>query len=152
MADRRCKLTPRVHEKIVSNLRNGAYKTVAAQEAGIARSTFNNWMERGEMEEARLEEGFAATPGEKKYLDFKKDVDKAMAQAEVNAVKVIQEAGSLGTWQAAAWYLERSFPQRWAKVRPMDDSDNKKDVADPDEALNKLLQRLESLGDREHEG
>jgi len=27
----------------------------------------------------------------------------------------IQKAGQEGVWQASAWFLERSFPERWAK-------------------------------------
>lgn len=141
---RSSKLTPRVHESIVQSVRSGSYQVVAAQRAGIGVTTFRNWLERGEMEEARIAEGFDPNPDEEKYLQFKKDVDIARAQAEIEAVQVVRQAGQNGTWQAAAWYLERSFPQRWSKTSFEEIVEEKK-TADPDLALTKLLARLEAL-------
>jgi hypothetical protein len=111
------KLNDKVHEAIVESVRHGSYITVAAQSAGINVTTFRNWLERGEMEEARIAEGFDADPNEAKYLAFKRDVDSARSQAEIESVKAVRMASRNGTWQAAAWYLERSFPQRWGRNR-----------------------------------
>lgn len=96
------------------------------------------------MEEARIQEGFKPNPDEEKFLRFKKDMEMARAQAEIESVQVVREAGRNGTWQAAAWYLERSFPQRWSKTRFEEHVEEKK-TADPDLALTKLLARLEAL-------
>jgi transposase len=145
------KLTPTVHAEIVTALRQGSYQVVAAQKAGIGRRTLVRWMQRGEMEEARREEGFPADPDEEKYLQFKKDVEIARAQAEVDAVKCVSDAGRIGTWQAAAWYLERSFPQRWGKTREVEEVTDDAEQADPDEALQKLLERLNAVGDQQYE-
>jgi len=40
---------------------------------------------------------------------------QAEAQAEAESIKSIREAGSNGSWQAHAWYLERKFKARWSK-------------------------------------
>lgn len=138
------KLDDKMHEAIVSSIKSGSFQTVAAQKAGISISTFRTWMERGEMEQARIEEGFPADPEETKYLRFKQDVDIARATAEVEAVKAIRMVATSGTWQAAAWYLERSFPQRWARNRE-EEAPKSKETADPEAALGKLLARLDSL-------
>lgn len=138
------KLNTETHNTIVESIRAGSYQTVAAQRAGINPNTYRNWYERGEMEEARIAEGFEPNPDEAKYLQFMKDIDVARAQAEIESVKVIREAGRNGTWQAAAWYLERSFPQRWAKSRFEEEVVEAKS-ADPDLALTKLLARLDAL-------
>jgi len=138
------KLNEKVHESIVSSIKSGSFQTVAAQRAGIAISTFRSWMERGEMELARIEEGFPSDAEEEKYLRFKQDVDVARATAEVEAVKMVRMSAASGTWQAAAWYLERSFPQRWARNRE-EEAPKSKQAADPEEALGKLLSRLDSL-------
>ena len=138
------KLNDKVHEAIVESVRHGSYITVAAQSAGINVTTFRNWLERGEMEEARIAEGFDPDPNEAKYLAFKRDVDSARSQAEIESVKAVRMASRNGTWQAAAWYLERSFPQRWGRNR-IEEIIEEKEEADPDLALTKLLAKLESL-------
>jgi len=138
------KLNPEVHETIVEHVRSGSFVSVAAQQAGISPSTFRTWMERGEMEEARIAEGFDPNPDEAVFLAFKKDVDSARAEAEIESVKMVRMASRNGTWQAAAWYLERSFPQRWARNR-IEEVTEEEASADPDLALTKLLARLEAL-------
>lgn len=49
------------------------------------------------------------------YRDFRAAVESARSQAEVRAVALINQAAQGGTWQAAAWFLERSHPQRWGR-------------------------------------
>jgi hypothetical protein len=145
------KLNPKVHHKIVSAINAGAYQSTAAQQAGVAKQTMVAWMERGAMEEARIEEGFEPLESERIYLLFKQDVEIARARSEIQAVKNIKEAGNNGTWQAAAWYLERSFPQRWSRGRELEEVPETEEAASPDEAMNKLLQRLDALAERQHE-
>jgi hypothetical protein len=141
------KLNDKVHDSIVSSIKSGSFQTVAAQRAGIAISTFRSWMDRGEMEQARIDEGFDPDVEEAKYLRFKQDVDVARAIAEIEAVKMVRGVAASGTWQAAAWYLERSFPQRWARNRE-EEAPATKETADPEAALGKLLARLDSLDAR----
>lgn len=145
------KLNPKVHHKIVATLQAGAFQTTAAQNAGITPKTFWAWLERGAMEEARVEEGFEPNAEEAKYVRFKKDVEIARACAEVEAVTNVRDAGRNGTWQASAWFLERSFPQRWSRNRELEEIKNDNEQANPDEVMSKLLNRLESLAERQHE-
>jgi hypothetical protein len=42
---------------------------------------------------------------------------KAEARAVVQRVRAIRSAGETGTWQAAAWWLERCFPEDFATNR-----------------------------------
>ena len=138
------KLNSKVHEQIVKSVRGGSFNTVAAASAGISVRTFNSWMERGEMEEARIAEGFPPSEDEAKYVKFRQDVEKARAEAEVEAVSMVKMAARNGTWQAAAWYLERSFPQRWSRNR-IEEIVEEKEEADPQLALTKLLARLDAI-------
>jgi transposase len=96
------KLTPEVQEKIVSLVRAGNYPEVAAQAAGISGKTYYEWMKRGESEAGI-------------YREFRKAVKEAQAAAESHAVTVIRKAAIDGTWQAAAWFLERSKAERWRR-------------------------------------
>jgi len=80
VAGRRTKLTPEVHAAIVAYMRAGAFAWVAAEAAGIDKSTLYRWMDRG----AREASG--------SYHDFAEDVRQAQAQARVTAeVQVRQE-------------------------------------------------------------
>lgn len=96
------KLTPEVQEKIVSLVRAGNYPEVAAQAAGINAATYYRWMQKGE-------------ESTKPYGEFREAVKEAQAAAESHAVTIIRKAAMDGSWQAAAWFLERSKAERWRR-------------------------------------
>lgn len=62
-------------------------RRAAAAHVGICEDTLATWARR--------------------YPAFLADIQKAEAEAEVQAVAVIRQAANDGTWQAAAWWLER---------------------------------------------
>lgn len=98
------KLTPEAQARIIEALRAGNYQESAAAYAGVGVATFYRWMERGKRDDAEPE-----------YREFREAVERARAEAEVRNVGLIQRSASEGTWQAAAWFLERSFPNRWGR-------------------------------------
>src|SRR3990167_9201789 len=51
---------------------------------------------------------------EGKYYDFYQAAMEAEASAHVQAVDVIKSAMTK-SWQAAAWWLERKFPEFWSR-------------------------------------
>lgn len=65
----------------------------------------------------RLDRPGGPTETDLRYAAFAEEVEKARAQSEVRALTHIQQAALDGTWQAAAWFLERSHPQRWGRRR-----------------------------------
>lgn len=46
------------------------------------------------------------------YREFRAAVQKAEAEAEERLLGIIEDAAP-NTWQAAAWMLERKYPERW---------------------------------------
>jgi len=98
------KLTPETQQKIITAIQAGNYQETAAKYAGITPNTFYQWMHKGEGPKAK-------TP----YREFREAVEKARSAAEIRNVALIQQAGNDGSWQAAAWYLERSYPTRWGR-------------------------------------
>jgi len=48
------------------------------------------------------------------FSQYFKEIMQARAFAEADNVLVIRNA-SRDTWQAAAWWLERTFPDRWGR-------------------------------------
>jgi transposase len=117
VAGRPSKLTDDVQERLLRMLQAGVYQDAAADAAGVGRSTYYAWLERGRRERERLagDARRKAKPDERRYLDFLDAVETARGTAEVRYTLAIQQAAQRGTWQAAAWWLERSFPDRYGR-------------------------------------
>lgn len=96
------KLTPEVQEKICNAIRAGNYYEAACAYAGIDYSTFRRWMVQGEK----------AKSG--KYREFYEAVKKAEYEAEIRLVAMWQKHMP-DNWQAIATFLERRYPERWAR-------------------------------------
>jgi hypothetical protein len=88
------KLTPETHERIVGAVREGNQLHVAAAYAGVSKSTFKEWCQRGRC-------------GEEPFFAFIEALDEAMAAAEVSTVAVVDVAAKEGDWKAAAYLLDR---------------------------------------------
>lgn len=76
MVGRKTKLTPELQDEIVAYIANGSYDYVAAQAAGISRSTYYRWYESG------------SRPGSR-YSTFRRAVDEARARARVVAENAV---------------------------------------------------------------
>jgi len=104
MTGRPTDLTPDTQSRIVEALRAGNYIDAACAYAGIGTTTYYRWMQRAQDPTAP-----------DIYRDFRDAVERARAEAEIRNVGLIQRAASDGTWQAAAWFLERSHPRKWGR-------------------------------------
>lgn len=100
-----------ISEAIVRALRAGAYLEDAAEAAGVAKSTVYSWLSRGE----EHVDGERIPKAEQPFVDFLLAVEKARAQAVVFNLAMIRRAATGGTWQAAAWWLERTRPQQYGR-------------------------------------
>jgi hypothetical protein len=103
VAGRKPKLTKELIELLGTALQNGNYIETACDFAGINRATLYRWLQESEEDDAK--------PLLKELSDT---VRKARAQAEMRNVLRIQKAAD-DSWQAAAWWLERSQPKKWSK-------------------------------------
>ena len=110
-------LTDGLRELIVRHLESGTTLAVAAQAAGVTRRTLRNWLAAGEEAEAAAELR-QLNDREQAYLDLREAAEEARARAQVRALASIQRAGLDGSWQAAAWFLERVFPEEFSARRP----------------------------------
>ena len=126
------KFTEETRKKILWALRLGNYRKTAAEYAGISERTLGDWLLQGSEQE------------DTDFADFRKDVLEAEQAAEVRALGVIQQAANRD-WKAAAWYLERKFPQRYC-VRAAVFLAKRLDIEDPadlsamnEDELNDLL-------------
>jgi len=89
-------------DKIIKLIQAGNYNETAALASGISKPTFYKWMKEGE-------EG-----KDQEKIDFFNSIKRAKAEAEVRNVLLIQKASET-TWQAAAWWLERTDYKKWGR-------------------------------------
>lgn len=144
-------LTKDVHDLIVDAIRLGNYQDYAANAAGITVTTFYNWMDRGKRERERLVNADEkAKPKEAIFLEFFEAVEKAKGLAIAQNVAVIQRAAATGTWQAAAWWLERTAQKTYGRKQQLEHSGNAENPialsVDVNELENKVKRILGSRG------
>jgi len=90
------KLTPDVQNRICQAITMGAIYEHAAAYGGITYETFRVWREKNPA--------------------FSLAVKDAEGRAVVGWLVKIEQAASEGMWQAAAWKLERRYPQHYGRT------------------------------------
>jgi hypothetical protein len=95
-----------VANRIIEAIEAGSPYRTAALASGIGYSTFHAWMRRG----------LSADPDDGEFKAFRNRVKRGRAKAEQDAIANIRRAAREGSWQADAWFLERSNPRRWGRV------------------------------------
>ena len=104
---RHTKCTPELTDKICQAVRAGGVAEVAARSAGVAHGTFWQWMARGVGADPRR-------PADKVFVEFGDAIKKAEADREITIVATIRSQVP-DNWQAGAFLLERTAPERWAR-------------------------------------
>jgi|SRR5579871_6362431 len=93
------KYRPDVVKRITDAIAVGATYEHAAQHGQISYDTFNEWRQ--------------SKP------EFAEAVSDADARFVVGQLAKIERAGNEGAWRAAAWKLERRFPQAYGRQAPV---------------------------------
>lgn len=101
--------------EIIKALRNGTDLDNACAFAGASSSEVYRMLERGKFEAEKQFAGTPADPAEADCLELWNVLKKARADAIVTNVAYVQRAAKNGTWQAAAWWLERAVPETYGK-------------------------------------
>ncbi len=89
-------------KRIIDAIRRGGTRHDAALAAGISICTMFRWLQKGRA-------------GQEPYDKFSDRVKAAEAEYRLECVQVITEAAHGGSWQAAAWYLERRNYKVWGR-------------------------------------
>ncbi len=97
------KLTLETTEKLCEAIRLGSTYELACNFAGISYDVFNLWRNLGR----------DAKSG--KYFEFFNIIKKAEGDATNKWLGHIEDAAQDGNWQAAAWKLERRYPDSYGK-------------------------------------
>ena len=115
------KLTKKLQEEIVKVIKSGNYIETACAYVGIHKDSYYEWLKRGAREKERLRKNPRARikKSEQPFVEFSDAVEKALAHAEVRDVAIIGKAAE-ENWQAAAWRLERKFPNKWGRKQTIE--------------------------------
>lgn len=137
-------LSDEVEARLVAASRTGVAVELAAEMAGIARSTFLAWMARGRIEAEARDAGEDADQREEEYVVLYEKVRTARATAAARAMANIRRVADGGIvtkvttrkfrdpetgqiveettedrtapdWRADAWYLERQHREHYGK-------------------------------------
>lgn len=93
---RKTKYTPEVVKKLTDAIKLGATYELASGYAGVSPATLYEWLKK-----------------KPEFLEAVKDAEGAGA---VGWLARIEQAAKDGTWQAAAWKLERRYPQEYGRT------------------------------------
>ncbi|WP_328491194.1 hypothetical protein [Streptomyces zaomyceticus] len=137
-------LSEEVEQRLVGASRTGVAVELAAEMAGVSRSTFLAWMARGRAEVDAREAGEDPDPAEDEYATLYEKVRSARATAAARAMMNIRRVADGGIvtkvttrqfrdsvtgeivtetvedrtppdWRADAWYLERQHREHYGK-------------------------------------
>ena len=106
---------PDIIERLLDALRAGNTIRNACNYAGIRPSTYFAWTAKARKETEDRQQGKEPNPRLDPLLDIVDRITKAQADAIVRNVAIIQKAAGDGTWQAAAWWLERTQHRDYAR-------------------------------------
>jgi hypothetical protein len=146
-------LTADVEERIISAVKGGSYLDDAAAYAGISERTLFRWVQKGKEALNLQEMGIDVTDEEQRYGQFCQSLQRARSEASIRNLTLIQRAAQEGTWQAAAWYLERTNPKKWGRKDTFEIEGVDKDTPDPradiaillDERISRMRERSRAV-------
>jgi hypothetical protein len=102
-------------QRLIEALAAGNYVAVACKYADIGESTVYKWLAEARDEFAAVSQGRFPDKEKERVVEMADAINSARAEAETRNVFFIQKAAKEGTWQAAAWWLERTAPKRWGR-------------------------------------
>jgi hypothetical protein len=102
-------------QKLLLGVRSGTDLETSAHYAGISISQVYEWLEIGKRESEKETAGTALDPKNAFCFELWGKLTMSRAESIVRNVATIQTAASNGTWQAAAWWLERAVPNQYGK-------------------------------------
>lgn len=118
-------------KRLCAILSEGNTIETACAACGISGRSFHNWMERGGREKTGP------------YFQFFQSATRARARAKQRYTKLITRAATRD-WKAAAWLLERMFPQEYGRSTREDKEGTKLNPITPPSIRITMLSDAES--------
>lgn len=96
------KLTPELTREAIRLVQNGASNSDVISYLGVAESTFYAWLR---------------DPQNDVQLELAQGLKKAETERKLWHLQRIHKAAEEGDWKASAWYLERRYPNEYARTQ-----------------------------------
>lgn len=133
---------------LLALLENGLPRTEALALVNLPHRTYSRWMQQGQAEDDTDPDSPPTF-----YWHFWRSVMRAEAMFAMAAVALITQAARRGSWRAAAWLLERKYPDMWgpprSRQRRSDDEAPAPDHVRVDEAA--LMRKIDAIRARRNE-
>lgn len=114
-AGRRTLLNEQMIERLVGAVKSGNYLDDSARYVGIGERTLFEWLAKGRQALDEAGGDIEAVDEDKLlFAQLSQSLESARSYAVVRNVALIQKAAE-NSWQAAAWYLERTNPKKWGR-------------------------------------
>lgn len=110
-AGRKTKLKPELQALFIKAIRAGSYRKDACAYVGISKATFVNWAKAGRDDPDSIHGRFLAA-----VLEAEQKTKMLMAASILGAARGNSKAGLKPEWKAAAWWLERKFPDQFGRA------------------------------------
>ena len=108
--------TKEIVDTIVQNLEDGNYKNTACLAAGIHPDLLTLWFRKGSARKVQCCKTDKDREAIAPFVELRKRVGMALAMAESKQLGVLNKAASDGEWRAAAFIMERRWPENWART------------------------------------
>lgn len=134
-------------DRLLKALAAGHFVEEACQYAPISRQTYYRWLREAEAITEKAQRGEPVSDDEQAIRDLGETIKKAEVSGQNAALDTIREAIKEGTWQAAAWFLERRN-KKWSNRTEITGPDGGPvqtvTVEDVDEKIRNLIAAAEA--------
>lgn len=134
-------------ERLLHALNAGHFVQEACQYAPISEQTYYRWLREGQALDEQADRGDPVTEAEQQIRDLCEAIKKAEVSGQNAALDTIREAIRDGTWQAAAWFMERRN-KKWSNRTEITGADGGPvqtvTVEDVDEKIRHLIAASEA--------
>jgi transposase-like protein len=112
-----CKLTEARVLAVAELSRKGATRAAAAAAVGVNVVTLFRWLRAGKAEAKRRDNGQDPDEARTPHVELVRAVALAESELMAASLDIINAAAKSGTWTAAAWILERRWPESFGQNR-----------------------------------
>ena len=94
-------------DRLLNALRLGHFVDDSCEYAGISQDSYYRWHREAAPLQAKYDAGGKLTAEEEQIRKLSETIKQAELAGQSAALDIVRTAAANGTWQAAAWFLER---------------------------------------------